>query len=112
MKEAVDDPVSYLKKREPEYFLQKLNELEESQRNIIDSQEKLTRALLYFQNSGFLGIGNTPVKPAVIKRVIELKTNDPTLDKTKIKTQLDKEKLESSEKEIGLILNVFYNEFN
>jgi len=111
MKEAIDDPISYLKKREPEYFLSKLNELEEEQKKLYTRQEKLINAVLYFQNTGFLGFGNDQVKPIVLKRVIELKTSDPTLDKEKIKLILEKEKVEASEKEIELILNIFYNEF-
>ncbi len=111
IKEAIDDPVNYLKKREPEYFLAKLNELEESQKQLFDRQEKLINAVLYFQNSGFLGFGNTPIKAAVVKRVIELKTSDPSLDREKIKLILEKEKIEASEQEIELVLNIFYNEF-
>jgi len=118
IKEALEDPFAYLKKREPEYFLQKLNELEENlaelkntQASNRESQDKLTRAVLYYQNTGFLGFGNTQVKSNVIKRVVELKTADSKLDKNKIKTVLEKEKIEATDKEIGLILNVFYNEF-
>lgn len=111
MKEAIDDPVSYLKKREPEYFLAKLTELENGQKELINQQEKLINAVLYFQNTGFLGFGNNQVKAAVVKRVIELKTTDPSLDKKKIKVILEKEKVEVPEKEIELILNIFYNEF-
>lgn len=112
MKEAVDDPIAYLKKRDPEYFLQKLNELEEGMAILRDGHDKLAKSVLYFQNSGFLGFGNNPVKAAVIKRVIELKTADSTLNSAKLKEMLEKEKIEASEKEIKLILNVFYNEFN
>ncbi len=118
MKEALDDPIAYLKKREPEYFLQKLNELEESMIELKnnhtknkDSQDKLIQSVLYFQNKGFLGFGNSPVKSNVIKRVIELKTADAKIDLKKIKETLDKEKIEATNKEVELILNVFYNEF-
>lgn len=115
MKEAIDDPVAYMKKREPEYFLRKLNELEEAQARAekasVDNFDKLARALLYYENTSFLGFGNTPVKPQVIKRVIELKASDPKITKEKIKAQLDKEKVEATDKEIKLILNIFYNEF-
>jgi len=111
MKEALDDPIAYLKKREPEYFLQKLNELEENMAILKDSQDKLTKSLLYFQNSGFLGFGNTPVKTAVVKRIVELKTADLSIDKVKIKETLDNEKIETTDKEIELVLNVLYNEF-
>jgi len=118
IKEALADPIAYLKKREPEYFLQKLNELEENLANLKNSQaagreslDKLTQAVLYYQNTGFLGFGNTRIKPGVIKRVIELKAADSSLDKDKLKAALEKEKVEVSGKEIELILNVFYNEF-
>jgi len=111
IKEALDDPIAYLTKREPEYFLQKLNELEERMAFIKNSQDKLTQSVLYFQNSGFLGFGNTPVKNSLIKRVIELKTADPALNKDKLKEALEKEKIEATDKEIQLILSVFYNEF-
>jgi len=111
MKEALDDPIAYLKKREPEYFLQKLNELEENMVILKNNQEKLTQSVLYFENSGFLGFGNTPVKSSVIKRIVELKTADPSLDMAKIKETLSKEKVEATDKEIKLILNVFYNDF-
>lgn len=115
MKEAIDDPVGYMKKREPEYFLRKLNELEEAQaktqKESSENFNKLVNAVMYFQNSGFLGFGNTPIKSQVIKRVIELKTADPKITKEIIKTQLEAEKIEVKEQEITLILNVFYNEF-
>ena len=105
MKEGLDDPIGYLKKREPEFFLQKLNELEEK-------QDRLTKALMYYQNSGFLGFGNTPVKSIVVKRVVELKTADPKINFDTIKDTLDKEKIDASAKEIKLVLSVLYNEFN
>jgi len=111
MKEALDDPIAYLKKREPEYFLQKLNELESNMAALQDSQDKLTKSVLYFQNSGFLGFGNTPVKAAIVKRIVELKSADPSFDKAKIKDTLEKEKIEATDKEIELVLNVLYNEF-
>ena len=111
MKEAVEDPISYMKKREPEYFLRKLNELEEAQKEAEINYSRIANALLYYQNTTFLGFGNTPVKSQVIKRVIELKASDPKLKKDKIKAQLASEKIEATDKEIGLILSVFYNEF-
>jgi len=81
-----------------------LNELEER-------QDRLTKAVMYYQNSGFLGFGNTQVKSVVVKRVVELKTVDPKADLDMIKDILDKEKIEATEKELKLILEVFYNEF-
>jgi hypothetical protein len=111
MKEALDDPIAYLKKREPEYFLQKLNELEADVALLRDSQDKLVKSVLYFQNSGFLGFGNTPIKTAVVKRIVELKSADPSFNKARIKETLEKEKIEATDQEIELVLNVLYNEF-
>ena len=112
IKEALDDPVLYLKKREPEYLLQKLNELESDIAQLKMYHDRLANSVLYLHNTGIFGIGNTPVKSSLIKKVVELKTNEPTLTLDKIKEQLDKEKVDYSNKELKLILNIFYNEFN
>jgi len=112
MKEALDDPIMYLKKREPEYLLQKLNELEGDIAILKMYHDRLTNSVLYLHNSGFLGFGNSPVKMSLIKKVVELKTKDPSLTYDKIKEQLKKEKVDFSNQELKLILNIFYNEFN
>ena len=112
MKEALDDPIMYLKKREPEYLLQKLNELEGDITILKMYHDRLTNSVLYLHNTGIFGIGNTPVKLSLIKKVVELKTKDPTLKFDKIKEQLKKEKVDFSNQELKLILNVFYNEYN
>jgi len=111
IKEALDDPVLYLKKREPEYLLQKLNDLESDIALLKMYHDRLTNSVLYLHNTGVLGFGNTPVKSNVIKRVVELKTKDPGLTIDKIREQLEKEKIDFSSKELKLILNIFYNEF-
>jgi len=118
MKEAYDDPVSYLKKREPEFFLQKLNELEDSllklkksHAAILESHGKLQDAVMYYENSGFLGFGNTKIKKDVVKKVIELKKDKPSLKAPEIVKVLEKQKVKASEKEVSLILNVFYGEY-
>ncbi|MCL1833538.1 MAG: hypothetical protein FWG49_03455, partial [Leptospirales bacterium] len=112
IKEALDDPVLYLKKREPEYLLQKLNELEGDIAILKIYHDRLANSVLYLHNTGILGIGNSQVKSSLIKKVVELKTKDPALSMDQIKKQLDKEKIDFSNKELKLILNIFYNEFN
>lgn len=111
IKEAVDDPIAYLTKRDPEYFLQKLTELESMHKELKERQERIAGALLYFENSGFLGFGNTPVKNSLVKRIVEIKTEEPGIKADAIKAKLADEKIEATNKEIKLILNVFYNEF-
>ncbi|MCL1864964.1 MAG: hypothetical protein FWF73_04055 [Spirochaetes bacterium] len=112
IKEAVDDPILYLKKREPEYLLQKLNEVENDIAILKMYHDRLINSVLYLHNTGFFGFGNTPVKSSVIKKVVELKAKDSTLKFDKIKEQLEKEKIDFSNKELKLILYIFYNEFD
>ena len=112
MKEAIDDPVLYLKKREPEYLLQKLNELEGDITVLKMYHDRLANSVLYLHNTGFLGFGNSPVKGSLIKRVVEIKTKHPEMTFDQIKKQLDLEKTDYSSSELKLILNIFYNEFN
>lgn len=111
MKEAYEDPVSYLKKREPEYFLKKLTELEDTIAELKMSHEKLQDSVLYYENSGFLGFGNTKISRNTIRKVIELRTKNSSMKAPEIVKALEKEKIKASEKEVNLILNVFYGEY-
>ncbi len=111
MKEAADDPISYLKKREPEYFLQKLTELENSFAELKASHAKLQDSVMYYENSGFLGFGNTQISRTTVKKVIELKKDKPNLKAPEIVKTLEKQKVTATEKEVNLILNIFYGEF-
>lgn len=103
--EVIKDPLLYLQKRNPEFFYRKLMELQEN-------QEKLQYAVMTLHNKGFLGIGMTPVKKKTVVKVIAMKEKDPSLDKKTIAEKLKEEGLDTSEKEVGLILNVFFNEFD
>ncbi len=111
LKEVHEDPIAYLKKREPKFFLKKLNELEKKINSLIKSHENLQNAVLYYENTGFLGFGNTKIDRVLIRNVIEIRKEKPEMDAEEILKALDKKKIKASEKEIELILNVFYGDF-
>jgi len=115
---AINDPETYLKMREPEYFLKKLTELEEKYNNLKSEYDdfkakmnKLHYAVLTLHNRGFLGIGVYPIKEKVIKKVIALKKANPKWGKKEIQKRLDKEKIKASGHEVFLILSIFFNDF-
>lgn len=97
--EAIKDPLSYIRKRDPEYFLEKIEEF-----------EKLRYGVLMLHNKGFFG-GFNLIKPSVIKRIVAMKKQNPKITSDEIKKQLEKENLSASSKEISLILNLYFNEF-
>ena len=67
-------------------------------------------ALLYFRNTGFLR-GPRKINPAVVKRVVALKRNKPSLNVDQIRAILEREKIKASGKEVHLILTVYFNDF-
>ncbi|MCP4129898.1 MAG: hypothetical protein GY754_02670 [bacterium] len=110
LNEAIKDPLAYIKRRDPDYFLKKLNDLEEKNKKLLEQYNKLRYTILTLHNSGFFS-GATAVKKKVLERIIDIKTEDPKLGTDAISKKLEKEKLEASDKEIELILNIYFNEF-
>ncbi|HNR90260.1 MAG TPA: hypothetical protein PKM65_18125 [Spirochaetota bacterium] len=101
--EAVKDPVYFNKKRDPEYLIGKIEELEKT-------QERVRYAVMTLHNTGFFS-GPAPVQFSVIKRVIELKAGNPKLSKQQLVEALEKENIKTSGKEVSVVLAVFFNEF-
>ena len=102
--EGASNPAGYIRKREPEYFLSRINELK-------TANERLTAAVLAMHNTGFLGFGASPIDKKAIARVIELKKQSPGMSRGDLERALEKEKIKISGKELDLILSVFFNEF-
>lgn len=118
MTEALKNPHAYIRKRDPEYFLAKLSQLEEDlertrarQHTFRNEYNKLRYALMYLHNTGVLW-GKNPINKKAIERVVEIKKNNPKIKKDDIVKQLDKEKIEISGKELDIILAVYFNEFD
>ncbi len=103
--EGASNPAGYIRKREPEYFLSRINELK-------TANERLTAAVLALHNTGFLGFGAGPIDKKAIARVIELKRQSPGMTRRELEQALEKEKIKISGKELDLVLSVFFNEFN
>jgi hypothetical protein len=98
--EAIKDPLAYIRKRDPEYFLEKIEEF-----------EKLRYGVLMLHNKGIFG-GFNLIKASVIKRIVAMKKQNPKMTGDEIKKQLEKEGLSASSGEISLIINLYFNEFD
>jgi hypothetical protein len=122
--DAVKNPQLYIKKRDPEYFLSRIEEmekkmadtnaqLEDTRTRLADAntqKDKLRVALMALQNEGFFS-GPTPISQKVVERVIQMKDKNPKLKAEQISEALEKEKIEVSKKEVNIILNVYFNEY-
>lgn len=107
---AIENPKEYIKKREPEYLLTKLETLETKYNRLADEFYKLRAASLMLHNSGFFS-GPSPIDKQLIDRVIDMRLKDPSLTRDKIAETLEKEKVKASGREIDLILKVYFNDF-
>lgn len=115
--EAIKNPQAYIRKRDPEYFLAKLEQLENSidklmsgQVKLKDGNDKLRYGVLTLHNKGFFG-GMNLIDKNAIKKIILLKESKPSMTKEEISKSLEKEDIKISSGEIELILNIFLNEF-
>ncbi len=133
--EAITDPQSFLKRRDTEFLLMKIDQLEqkfekmqaenlaaikkleeannvlgEESKNNSDNLNKLRSAVVSFQNDRFFGSAD-PISASKVEKIIELKKSNPKYTKTEIKDKMDKDKADVSEGEIEIVLNVFFNEY-
>jgi len=108
--EAVNNPREYIRKRDPEYFLSKLDMLEKNYSRLEKDYQMLRTAVMALHNTGFFR-GTTPVSIDVITRTVELKKSDPSITDKKILEVLKKEKIKATGKEVSLVLEVYFNEF-
>lgn len=108
---AIENPREYIKKREPEYLLTKLETLETKYQRLADEFYKLRAASLMLHNSGFFS-SPAPIDKQIINRVIDMRLKDPSLTREKIADALEKDKVKASSREIDLILKVYFNDFS
>lgn len=116
LKQAVKDPQGFIIKRDPEYFIAKLEKLEEEleaqkgkTHRLEKETDRLKKVTAALHNTGvFSGPEAVPEKLAL--RVIELRTTNPTWKREQIQEQLDKDKIEWSKKHVKLILAVYFTE--
>jgi|GEM_PF-381915 len=122
---AINDPLTYLKLRDPAYLLKKMQALEkkleqlqgqfdEVKQRSEKNDEILGRignGIVTLHNRGFLGIGYKAVKRDVIDKIVEMKKENPKYDKKQIKKALEKKNVKVSEHVVFLVLSLYYNEF-
>ncbi len=72
--------------------------------------ESTRQALLYLLNEDWNG-RSKPVPPETIKKVTDLKLNNPWMSKTELWKTLKKEKVKITKREFELILIIYFNEF-
>ncbi len=102
--DAYKNPLAYSRKRDPEYLLTRVNDLH-------DALIKLQNAAMALGNKGVFGSALKPLEEKAVRRVVELRKGNSKISVKEIQQTLDKEKLSLSEKEINLILGVFFNQF-
>lgn len=116
LKQAVKDPQGFIIKRDPEYFIGKLEKLEEE----LDAQksevhrhkkelERLRAVTMALHNTGVFS-GPEAIPEKLAQRVIELKTANPNWKREQIQAQLEKDKMDFSKKQVKLILAVYFSE--
>jgi hypothetical protein len=117
IKQAVKDPQGFIIKRDPEYFIAKLEKLEEeleAQKGLNHRQEKelerMRAATVALHNTGVFS-GPEVISEKLLLRVVELKKQNPAWKREQIQTQLDLDKIEWSKKQVKLILSVYFSEF-
>lgn len=114
---AIQNPTLYIKQNTMDYALSKLEEQENEIEKLKNSIENLRKeffttryALVSLSNRGFFG-GLKPIPVATIEKIVALKKKNPTWKIKDIENQLSKENISISSKEIGLVIGVFFNEF-
>lgn len=93
---AVNDPLAYIRARDPEYLLQRL--------------DRLVNAVMAYESRGMFGSAR-PIERRVVQRIVEIKRQNPVFKRKDIVKALEKEKISISEKAVGAVLAIYYNEF-
>lgn len=110
MSNAIENPVAYLEENSLESLKAKIElqqmEFEKMKQEFIF----LRNGVLMLHNTGFLS-GPKQIQTKKIERVIQLKNQNPGWKKEAISNKMESEKIDISEDEIGLILAIFFNEF-
>lgn len=116
LRSAVKDPQGFIIKRDPEYFIGKLEKLEEeleSQKSEIHKQkkeaERMRAVTTALHNTGVFS-GPEAIPEKLVLRIVELKQQNPAWKREQIQNQLDAEKIEWNKKQVKLVLAVYFSE--
>lgn len=126
--EAVKDPQSFIKRRDADFFLARLDKVDEKfdrlearimelekknanlENKLTQERERVNTAMMAFQNDRFMyNADKIPVN--VVKEVIRIKEENPKATIEDVSKKLKSKKIEYNDKQIEIIFAVYYNEF-
>lgn len=120
IEDAILHPLEFVRKRDSEYFLIKIEAFEKEIAQIkaesIAKEEKrdaeqevIKYNLLTLNNTGFFS-GPTAVDKKVLSEVIRIKKEKPEIKITEVRDELKKLNMEAGKKEVSLIFIIYFNE--
>ncbi len=108
MNEAVESPLQFIRRNDPEYFIDRLNAIDDSFNSAKREIDILRLGTLAYLNAGIFGIPQ-PIPAKSVNRVVAIKNQNPAWTKKQIAEQLKKDGVKVNDREIDLILAVFFN---
>lgn len=109
MNEAVESPLQFIRRNDPEYFIDRLNSIDDSFLSAKREIDTLRLGSLAYLNAGIFGIPQ-PIAAKSVSRCVEIRSQNPTWTKKQIADQLKKDNVKLNDREISLILAVFFNQ--
>lgn len=102
--EALKNPTAYIRKRDPEFFLSKLIQLQ-------NDLDKLKRENSMLRWAVITLINDENISEDIVNRVVNLKKQNPLITVSQIRDKLKKQDVKLSKSEIAVIITVYFNEF-
>lgn len=107
---AIENPAAFIRIGDTEYYLAKLDQLEEASDEQKAENYRLKLSLLAYMNRDFFGTPH-PIEAKVVVQILDLKKKNPAWGKKELAKSLQDEKVKISESEIALVLGLYFNEF-
>ncbi len=104
IKEALDNPSAYIKKRDPEFFLAKLEQLQNDLDRFRYENSTLRLAVIAL-------IIDENITQAIVDKVVKMKKDNSRLTSRQISDKLDQQKIDISKGDVEVIIAVYFNEF-
>lgn len=129
--EAIQNPILYIKKYDPEFFFRQLEgirnrntevytelrdkqqssyeELQARHERLKEAHERFLYGFITMENSGFMGTAD--VDKEAIARIVELKSENSDLTREELEATLKQEEFDVSDKVVDLVFNLYFNDF-
>jgi len=110
---AIDEPQLHKRGDNSDATRLKLEEMEKKIERSIFETRRVKYALAAMQNKSFFGCLGAPRPPdkKLVDRIVELKSDQPYIKRSDLMGRLVKEGYSVTEKELSIILQVYYNDF-